>query len=199
MFDEPFRVRFAAISRPAADWLTRTGVTPNQLTIAAGVLGVAAASLVAGGHPRSALAVWLVSRIADGLDGAVARAGRSSPFGGFLDITLDMAAYVAMVLGFAVAYPALNHAWLCILAGYVLVITTTLALSDAAGAAGQRVSTTNRTYQFTPGLTEAGETTVMYTLWMLFPGELDWLAWVWAAALFATSVQRTWLGWRLLR
>lgn len=200
MFDEPFRARFAAVSRPAAEWLTRAGVTPNQVTVAAGMLGVAAASLVASGYPRGALAVWLASRVADGMDGAVARAaGSSSALGGFLDITLDMTAYVAMVLGFAVAYPALNQAWLWILAGYVLVITTTLALSDAAGVARRQVSTTNRTFQFTPGLTEAGETTVMYTLWILFPEQLYWLAWVWAAALLVTSAQRAYLGWRLLR
>lgn len=199
MFDEPFRARFSAASRPAAEWLARAGVSPNQITIAAGILGITAASLVASGYPRSALAVWLASRVADGMDGAVARAaGSSSAFGGFLDITLDMAAYVAMVLGFAVAHPTLTPAWLCILAGYVLVITTTLALSDAAGVAQRRVSTTNRTFQFTPGLTEAGETTGMYALWILFPDALWWLAWVWAAALLATSAQRAYLGWRLL-
>lgn len=200
MFDEPFRTRFAVVSRPAADWLIRLGVTPNQVTVAAGALGLAAAGLVASGHPRTALVVWLTSRLADGMDGAIARAaGSSSAFGGFLDITLDMAAYVAMVLGFAVANPAESRAWLGILAGYVLVITTTLALSDAANAARRRVSSGNRTFQFTPGLTEAGETNAMYALWVLFPAHLPWLTWVWAAALLATSAQRLHLGWRLLR
>ncbi|MBA3270571.1 MAG: hypothetical protein H0T71_08650 [Acidobacteria bacterium] len=64
--------------------------------------------------------------------------------------------------------------------------------------ARRQISTTNRTFQFTPGLTEAGETTVMYTLWALFPEHLYWLAWAWAAALVVTSVQRVYLGWRLL-
>lgn len=200
MLDEAFRARFAPLSRPAAEWLARAGVTANQVTIAAAALGVAAAALVASGCPRTALAVWLASRLADGLDGAVARvAGTSSAFGGFLDITLDMAAYVAMALGFAVAYPASSQAWLWILAGYVLVITTTLALSDAAGTAERRVSGTNRTFQFTPGLTEAGETNVMYALWALFPEHLYWLTWVWATALFVTSAQRVYLASRLLR
>ena len=144
--------------------------------------------------------MWLVSRVADGLDGAVARAaGSASALGGFLDITIDMTAYVAMVLGFAVAFPALHHAWLWILAGYVLVITTTLTLSDAAGAARLRISATDRTFQFTPGLAEAGETSVMYVLWAFAPQYLPWLTWLWAAALFATSVQRAYLAGRLLR
>lgn len=200
MLDEPFRARFASVSRPTAAWLTRAGVTANQLTVAAGALGVAAAVLVASGHTWMAMAVWLTGRLADGLDGAVARASATtSPFGAFLDITLDMTAYVAMVLGFAVAYPSVSHAWGWILAGYVLVITSTLALSDAAGRDQRRISGTNRTFQFTPGLVEAGETNVMYVLWALLPEHLPWLTWVWAAALFVTAAQRVALASRLLK
>jgi phosphatidylglycerophosphate synthase len=199
MFDEPFRIRFAAISGPAGAWLARRGVSPNHVTGVAFVTGIGAAWLVAAGHPYGALAMWLASRVADGLDGAVARAaGATSALGGYLDITLDMAAYAAMVVGFSVAYPAFNTAWISILAGYVLVITTTLALSEAAALAGRRVSATNRTFQFTPGLAEAGETTGMYTLWLLLPQYLEPLAWVWAVALLATGVQRTCLAWRVL-
>jgi len=199
MFDEPFRARFATASRPVASWLARTGVTPNQVTLAAFVLGIAAATLVAVGFPHTGLALWLTSRVADGLDGAVARAAdATSAFGGFLDITLDMAAYAAMVAGFAIAHPALGVAWIAVLAGYVIVITTTLALSDLARAGGQMVSATDRTFQFTPGLTEAGETNVMYAIWIFLPDHLPFLVWVWAAALFATGVQRTYLAWRML-
>ncbi len=199
MFDEPFRARFATASRPVATWLARRGVTADQVTLAAFVLGLTAAALIALGFPRSGLALWLTSRVADGLDGAVARAaGSTSAFGGYLDITLDMAAYTAMVAGFGLAHPALGVAWIAVLAGYVIVITTTLALSDAAGVAGRRVSVTDRTFQFTPGLTEAGETNAMYTLWVLLPEHLPFLVWVWAAALLATGVQRTYLAWRVL-
>ena len=61
------------------------------------------------------------------------------------------------------------------------------------------MSGTDRTFQFTPGLTEAGETNVMYVLWVLFPAHVGCLAWVWAAALVLTAVQRTVLAWRALR
>lgn len=200
MLDEPFRARFASVSRPMTEWLTRVGITATQLTVAAGGLGVAAAVLVAIGHSYLAMAVWLTGRLADGLDGAVARASTTtSPFGAFLDITLDMTAYVAMVLGFAVAYPDSSHAWPWILSGYVLVITSTLGLSDAAHRDQQKVSSTDRTFQFTPGLVEAGETNVMYVLWALFPEHLPWLTWVWAAALLVTTAQRVLRASRLLR
>lgn len=200
MFDEPFRRRFSDWASPLAPPLARVGVTPNGITVLTFAAALAAALLVATGRPLTGAAVWVVSRIGDGLDGVLARhTGRATAFGGYLDITLDMAGYAAMVLGFAVAHSALAVAWMAVLAGYILVITTTLALSDAARHAGRQASATDRTFQFTPGYTEAGETTVMYVLWAMFPAHVPWLVWVWVAALGATVLQRTYLAARLLR
>lgn len=200
MFDEPFRTRFEAWARPIVPALTRLGVTANQITITTFILALFAAALIAWDRPVAGLAVWVVSRIGDGLDGVLARrTERASPFGGYLDVTLDMAGYAAIVLGFAMAHPELSVAWLAVLTGYIIVITTTLALSDAGRLSGRRISPTNRTLQFTPGLTEAGETSVMYGLWVVFPQQLPWLVWVWVAALAVTALQRTYLAWRLLR
>jgi phosphatidylglycerophosphate synthase len=200
MIDEPFRARFLPIVHPLVMALARVGATPNHVTVCAFVLGLVAAAFVGAGRDWPALTVWIISRVCDGLDGALARVtGHSTPFGGYLDITLDMAAYSAVVLGFAVRYPQFGVAWAAVLVGYVGVITTTLALSDAAGKVGRRVSDTNRTFQFTPAITEAGETNMMYALWLVFPAHIEWLVWVWTAALAATVVQRTHLASRVLR
>lgn len=200
MFDDAFRARFAPAVRPVARILLRSGVTANHVTIASFLLATAAAALVAANRPYAGLAVWLFSRIGDGLDGVVAREGGSgSPFGGFLDITLDMAAYSLMVVAFAVLHPEHAAAWLAVLAGYVIVITTTLALSATATAAARVVSVTDRTFQFTRGLTEAGETSVMYALWVVVPNQIGWLVWLWVAALLLTGVQRIALASRVLR
>jgi phosphatidylglycerophosphate synthase len=200
MFDEPFRARFEPVARPLVRALARLGAAPAHVTVAAFLLGVTAAGLIARGYAYAGLALWLVSRVGDGLDGALAReTNRPTPFGGYLDITLDMAAYAAMAVGFAILYPDLAGAWAMVLAGYVVVITTTLALSDAAGALGRQVSGTNRTFQFTPGFAEAGETNVTYILCVLFPQHVWWLVWIWVAILFATAIQRTHLAWRTLR
>ena len=199
MLDEPVRSRFTPLVRPAARRLAGWGVTANHVTVASFVVAIAGAGVLAFGHPFVGLALWLLSRIGDGLDGVVAREGHSSsPFGGYLDITLDMAAYAGMILGFAALHPDHMFAWLAVLTGYIVVITTTLALSDSARAANHQVSATNRTFQFTVGLTEAGETNVMYMLWVLFPQAIGWLVWVWVAALAVTCVQRTMLAWKVL-
>ena len=200
MVDEQFRVQFARAMRPIAPMLARRGIVPNHVTLATFCIAIPAAILIGLGFPVTGLALWIVSRIGDGLDGLLAReTGTASAFGGYLDITLDMAAYAAMVVGFAALHPQHTLGWTAILAGYVVVITTTLALSDAAGHAGRRVSETDRTFQFTAGFAEAGETSVMYVLWVLFPSQIGWLVWVWAALLLLTAVQRSVLAWQTLR
>jgi hypothetical protein len=55
----------------------------------------------------------LASRLADGLDGAVARATQKTDRGGYLDIVCDYAFYAAVPLGFAIADPAANAVAAC--------------------------------------------------------------------------------------
>ncbi len=70
--------------------LQRLRVTPNQVTIAGTVLNVAAAALVVADHLIYAGVVFLIAGCFDMLDGALARlAQRVTPFGAFLDSTLD--------------------------------------------------------------------------------------------------------------
>ena len=199
MFDDPFRRAFQPLVTPLAQRLVDAGVTPNAVTVASFIVAILAAVTVVTVGPLAGVAIWLLSRIGDGLDGVLARLlGRSSAFGGFLDITVDMAAYSAMVLAFAITFPQHALAWSAVLAGYVIVITTTLALSDAARSGGALVGSTDRTFQFTRGIAEAGETNVAYAVWALWPEQMHWTIWLWVAALAATSVQRVWLARRVL-
>jgi CDP-diacylglycerol--glycerol-3-phosphate 3-phosphatidyltransferase len=71
----------------ALQWLR---ITPNQVTIAGTILNVAAAALVVTDHLICAGIVFLVAGCFDMLDGALARlAKKVTPFGAFLDSTLD--------------------------------------------------------------------------------------------------------------
>ena len=200
MFDETVRTHLEPLLSPIARGLGRIGLTPTTVTVGTFVIAGVAAGAIAGGYPAVGLAIWLVSRVGDGLDGVLAWASnRVTAFGGYLDITLDMAAYSAMVVAFATLHREPRLAWLGILTGYVLSITTTLALAAAADRAGRTVSATNRTYQFTRGLAEGGETTLVYVAWIVFPSFVEPVAWAWCAILFAAVIQRSILAWRVLR
>lgn len=200
MFDAPVRRVVARVLAAPARALARAGVSPNAATIAAALLGMAAALLIASNRSLSGIGVWLVSRVLDGMDGVLGRAtGRTSSFGGYLDITLDMLAYCAMVLGFAVIHPEGGAVWAAILVGYVLVTTTTLALSSVLEKEQARVADNDRSLQFTPGFAEAGETTAVYVLMVLLPALTTAIGWAWVAVCAATVVQRTLLARRLLK
>lgn len=84
------------------------GVRADHLTWGGFALGMAGAAAAALGWFWAALALVLLSRLADGLDGAVARATRPTDYGGFLDITLDFIFYAAVPLAFALHDPAAN-------------------------------------------------------------------------------------------
>lgn len=200
MFDDVARARLAPLLLPLAQWLGHRGITPSQVTLATLALGLAASGFAAAEWRWTALAWWLASRVGDGLDGVLARAtGQTSAWGGYLDITCDMAAYSAMVVAFGVLRPDLHLLWACMLMGYALAITTTLALAGAAERARRTIIHTNRTFQFTTGLAEAGETTAVYALCLAVPAAVEVVAWIWCIVLGLSAIQRSVLAWRVLR
>ena len=83
----------------ALRWLR---VTPNEITVAGTVLNMAAAALVIADHLIYAGIVFLVAGCFDMLDGALARlAQKVTPFGAFLDSTLDRVSEGVMFGGIA--------------------------------------------------------------------------------------------------
>ena len=198
MIDDPFRQWLARRWSAPAVAMHRAGITANQVTVVAAVLGVTAAALVAVQLTWFGIALWLVSRLLDGYDGMLARlASSSSLYGGYLDITLDMLAYTAMAIAFAIAMPADVLLWMLVLLGYVLAITTTLALSSLVEKADRQLGG-DRSLQFTRALAEGGETTIVYVVIALAPSVSRYALVVWIALLAITVVQRTALARRLL-
>jgi len=87
---------------PFVSALERLGITPNQVTVAGTVVNVAAAALVMTDHLIYAGIVFLAAGCFDMLDGALARkANKSTPFGAFLDSTLDRVSEGVVFAGIA--------------------------------------------------------------------------------------------------
>jgi CDP-diacylglycerol--glycerol-3-phosphate 3-phosphatidyltransferase len=88
--------------RPFIKLLQQAGITPNQVTLAALLLAVAAGTLVALGLLVTAALVLLLSGLLDALDGELARqSGTATPFGAFLDSIADHYGDLAVYLGIA--------------------------------------------------------------------------------------------------
>ena len=163
------------------------------------VIALIASAAVALGANFWALGLWWLSRLADGTDGIYARdSGQVSEFGGYLDIVLDMAAYGAMVLGFAIAEPTLGPQWLVILFLYILCIASALAL----GMQEVRLDLPprdDRGLRLGAGLAEGGETGIAYSVFLLWPSLLPYTTAGWISILLTTVVARTVLAHRILQ
>ncbi|HEY6203617.1 MAG TPA: CDP-alcohol phosphatidyltransferase family protein [Candidatus Limnocylindria bacterium] len=84
---------------PVARWLHALGVSANAVTVLGFLITVAGAALLSTGQPWPALGVLLVGTLSDTLDGQIARAaGGGTPFGAFLDSTLDRLSDAALAI-----------------------------------------------------------------------------------------------------
>jgi phosphatidylglycerophosphate synthase len=198
MIDGPWRQVFPRVTGPLVALYRRLGLTPNQLTGAGFACALIAASLTALQWNVAAIVAWWLGRLFDGTDGIYAReTGQQSSFGGYLDILLDMASYSVMVVGFYLAYPQWALAWMVISVFYTLCITSALALGEFEQK--HHLGTDDhRSLRLANGLAEGGETGLMYTVFLLWPGYLGTTIYLWLGILLVTVLARTMLARRLM-
>lgn len=102
---------------PAARILSKTGVTPNTLTVIGFLVSVAAGVLIAKAYFLAGGLVVLLAGAFDLLDGPLARAtGKTTRFGAFLDSTLDRLSEAAVLAGIVAFYAYHEETWESILA-----------------------------------------------------------------------------------
>lgn len=184
-----------------------------RLSGAAVVAGVASALLAAGGAFAWALALWLLNRTLDGLDGEAARRqGRSSDRGGYLDLVFDGLVYAAVPLGAAwgraappeiATDPSLVWTWVALgllLGAYYVNLGTHAFLAALLEKRGRGADVRGEATSMTmpAGLVEGAETVVLVALMLAFPQLLTAWFLVTAAAVAATAAQRAWWASRRL-
>jgi CDP-diacylglycerol--glycerol-3-phosphate 3-phosphatidyltransferase len=93
------------ITDPIVRVLSKTGVTPNALTLINLGLNIVAAYVIAVGHFVPGGILILVSGLFDLLDGALARfAKQATKFGAILDSTVDRMSEAAILFGLLIWY-----------------------------------------------------------------------------------------------
>ncbi|MBI3731968.1 MAG: CDP-alcohol phosphatidyltransferase family protein [Chloroflexi bacterium] len=104
MLSERLRARTADLTQQVGAALGKTGLSPNFFTVLGFVAVSLNAALIAFDFLRLAGVLLIFSLLLDALDGAVARAtNQMSPFGAFLDSTLDRWAEVTLFFGMGVS------------------------------------------------------------------------------------------------
>ena len=194
MFDSAIR----RVIDPPLDRLGRRlaarGLAADHVTLVGLGLGLLSALMIGLGLTVLALLPLLASRLADGLDGAVARASRKTDYGGYLDISADFLFYGAVPLAFVWLDPDRNA-----IAGAVLLTSfyfngaTFLGYAILAEKRGLETRAQGiKSLYYSNGLLEGGETIGFFVLICLFPGSFPAMAWIFALLCFLSGGLRLW-------
>jgi phosphatidylglycerophosphate synthase len=183
-------------------WLASRGASADAVTLVGLGFGLAAAAMVWAGWSGLGVAlVLLASRLADGLDGAVARARGKTDFGGYLDIVCDFIFYAAIPLAFVLRDPTANGvAGSFLLFSFYVNAATFLGYAILAEKRGMETrSRGEKSLYFTAGLMEGAETILFFLVLSIWPLLFPYLAWVFGALCLLTAAARITLAARSFR
>jgi len=189
MLDQVLRARLGPTLDRAAGSLAARGISPAALTGVGLLAGIGACVCVATGLWGAALALWLLNRLLDGLDGPVARRQRATELGGLLDFVADFIVYSGFVVGVAIAHPDARLACVALLASYLVNNVALLSFSSVIERHGLPLGD-ERSLRLLPGLAEGTETIVVYVLFCLLPSDSTVIAWAFAGVVAVTAGQR---------
>lgn len=197
MFDRRLRPIKDRVLEPVAERLARH-VGANTVTGVALAAALVAASLAAGGRHLLAVGAWLLGRLLDGLDGAVARRrNEASDYGGYLDMVADTVGYAAVPVGVAFGVDE-RAAWIALallLASFYVNAISWTWLSAVLEKRGAGAATTGETTSVTmPGaLVEGTETIIFFALFLALPDLAVWIFTTMAVLVTVNMIQR--LAW----
>ena len=175
----------------AGRWLARSGLTANAVTWLGFAIGLAAIAALAFQLYGLALVLILLNRMADGLDGAVARQRGTTDLGGYLDIVFDFLFYSGVVFGFALGRPEDALAAAFLIFSFVGTGSSFLAYAILAAKRGLTTDIRGRkSLYYLGGLTEGSETIALFVAICLFPGAFPWLATAFGLLCWLTTAGR---------
>ena len=191
MLDKTLRPLIDPPLNAMAQGLARSGLKANQVTLTGLVIGLGSVLAIALGQNELALFLLLLNRLADGLDGALARIKGPTQFGGYLDIVSDFALWALLPLGFALLDPGNALAAAVLLASFIATSSTFLAYAILAAKLGEETQARGKKSFFhLGGLTEGTETIAFFVIVLLWPEAFAIAAFIFAAMAGFTAVTR---------
>jgi phosphatidylglycerophosphate synthase len=170
--------------RPLSKLLVHTEVSPNTVTVASMVIGLASAWFFAVGRPGDVLlgaVLFQISAIVDCVDGDLARVlFKESRSGKWLDLVADQVVHIGVFAGIAIGLARTNQSPDALWLGLSAVVGA--ALSFAVVVRGMRQAETSRTgllQKLIDAATNRDFSVVVFVLACL--QSLEWFLWLAAA------------------
>jgi len=185
----PKDILLRSIAQPVAK------LNPTVVTGVALLVGIAAAVSLAQGQYWLGLALWIVNRVLDGLDGTIARlTEQQTDLGGYLDILGDMVVYAIIPIALVIAAPS-QGLWIALaalLAAFYINGGSWMFLSSILEKRnrGAKALKEQTTVTMPTGLIEGAETIAFFCAFIIFPQALFWLFIAMTVLVTYTMLQR---------
>jgi len=190
MFDAHLRSWIDPPLNAVAAWVARY-LGANSVTISGFALGVGAAIALAFQLDLLALGLIIANRIADGLDGAIARRLGPTDVGGYLDIVLDFLFYALVPFGFAIGRPEFALSALFLVVSFVGTGSSFLAFAALAAKRGMTTEARGRkSIYYLGGLAEGAETIAIFLAICIWPMYFAWFAYGFGGLCVLTTALR---------
>lgn len=172
-------------------FLAQRNLTANMVTVLGFIIGLGAVPALASESTGLALCLILLNRLADGLDGAIARATQKTDFGAYLDIVLDFIFYAAVVFGFALYDPEYALVAAALIASFIGTGASFLAFAIIAAKRGLDTEARGKkSFFYSGGLAEGTETIAFFVVVCLQPELFVTASLVFIALCWATVAMR---------
>ena len=196
MLDTHGRTYVQPIIERTAKGLLGLGLTPNQITVTAFIVGVAASVVTYYDQPYLGVAILWLSGFLDAVDGSMARLSHSSSsWGTVLDVTFDRIVEVGIIIALSLRHPEPNILFLLMLLAISIIITMTIFLT--VGAVSDKQS--EKSFYYQPGLAERTEGFILFSLMVLLQSHLAIVTILFIAVELFTGMQRLLEARRILK
>ena len=184
MLDAPFRKLADPVLAGAG---ARLGARGDLLSVAGFAVGIAAIPAIAAHDYLVGLALILLSRLIDALDGAMARQARATGRSAFLDMTLDLIVFAGLPFAFALADPSRGLA----ASFFIFAIAASGASAVFYGGVSSREGSTGEiVFGYVGRVMEDTELTLAFVVACLFPQWFSLIAYIAGALCFVTAGAR---------
>jgi len=185
MIDSKARKFLDPLIDKTADFLIKVGLSANQTTWIAFIIGSFAALLVYLELPLIAVTLLWTSGFLDSVDGSIARKNNNaSSWGTVLDITFDRIVEILMIISLALIYPSTHFLMMILLSSIIISMTIFLTVGTVSKNEGIK------SFYYQAGFAERTEGFIFLTFMTLFPARIIFFIGLFAAAILFTAGQR---------
>lgn len=184
MLDTHGRKYVQPLIKVLANIFIKIGLSANQVTIIAFLLGLSVPLSIYLGYPLVGIIFLWVSGLLDAVDGTIARLKGSNLFGGLMDITFDRIVEIGMILILAIKYPENNLLFLLLTSSIIISMTIFLTV----GTLSSKVS--EKSFYYQAGLAERTEGFIFFTGMILFPQQIKIILVIFILIIIITAGQR---------